>query len=287
MVGGDRGQLGGGEGNDSIVGGRSTAASDRTVIHGNPGNDTIVSGLGNDEVFGDAGANTLAYASVQQQGIDIVDRGTNGVPAILPNAGPDRHRRQDRRARDRTSSIPTSARSSAATATTSSSATTSPTRSSVSLPPGTAGVKPGPAGNDVLAGSGGNDLMLGAEGNDSVFGGADNDVLLAAAGNDLPRRRRRRRQLQRRRRQRQQLRPRRRRRGDHLWDRDRQRRRPTRSTRSPPATASRSAPRWRLPTAERSGSRTPASPLEDPQDLDRIAWVDRQRCALGQSGSEL
>ena len=103
------------------------------MIHGNPGNDTIVSGLGNDEIFGDAGANILAYASIQQQGIDIVDRGTNGVTATLPNAG------QTARAGgpagpSRTSSIPTSARSSAATATTSWSATTSPTRSSVSLP---------------------------------------------------------------------------------------------------------------------------------------------------------
>ena len=38
------------------------------MIHGNPGDDTIVSGLGNDEIFGDAGANTLAYVSVSQSG---------------------------------------------------------------------------------------------------------------------------------------------------------------------------------------------------------------------------
>jgi Ca2+-binding RTX toxin-like protein len=183
MVGGDRGQLGGGEGNDSIVGGRSTAASDRTVIHGNPGNDTIVSGLGNDEVFGDAGANTLAYASVQQQGIDIVDRGTNGVVAILPNGaqtatggrigGPE----QDIIHSDFGTLVGGNGNDVLVG--------NSLANTIVGVAPaGTAGVKPGPPGNDALFGSGGNDLMLGAEGNDSLFGGAENDVLLAGAGND-------------------------------------------------------------------------------------------------------
>jgi Ca2+-binding RTX toxin-like protein len=184
IVGGDRGQLYAGDGADTIVGGRSTAGADKTVIHGDPGNDTIVSGLGNDEIFGDAGANTLAYASVQQQGIDIVDRGTAGVTAVLPNAGQ----------------------------TATGGKTGGPEKDIIHsdigtlvggngndvlvgnnlantivgvAPAGTAGVKPGPAGNDVLAGLAGADLLLGAEGNDWAVGGPDNDVLLPAGGNDL------------------------------------------------------------------------------------------------------
>ena len=184
IVGGDRGQLRAGDGVDTIVGGRSTAGSDKTVIHGDAGNDTIVSGLGNDEIFGDAGANTLAYASVQQQGIDIVDRGTNGVTAVLPNAGQ----------------------------TANGGKTGGPEKDIIHsdigtlvggngndvlvgnnlantivgvAPAGTAGVKPGAPGNDVLAGLGGADLLLGAEGNDWTVGGSENDVLLPAAGNDL------------------------------------------------------------------------------------------------------
>ena len=135
------------------------------MIHGDEGNDTIVSGLGNDEIFGDAGANTLAYASVQQQGLDIVNRGTNGVTAILPNTGQ----------------------------TANGGKTGGPEKDIIHsdigtlvggngndvlvgnnlantivgvAPAGTAGVKPGPAGNDVLAGNGGTDLLFGAEGND-------------------------------------------------------------------------------------------------------------------------
>ena len=154
------------------------------MIHGNAGNDTIVSGLGNDEIFGDAGSNTLAYASVQQQGLNIVDRGTNGVTATLPNTG----------------------------LTATGGKTGGPEKdiihSDISTlvgsngndvligndlantivgvaPAGTAGVKPGPAGNDILVGAGGNDLLLGAEGNDWLFGGAGNDVLLGSDGNDL------------------------------------------------------------------------------------------------------
>jgi Ca2+-binding RTX toxin-like protein len=184
LVGGDRGQIDGGAGNDSIVGGRSAAGSDRTVIHGALGNDTIVSGLGNDEIFGDAGSNTLAYASVQQQGLDIVDRGTNGVTAALPNAGltatggktggPEQdiihsdiavlvggNGNDVLRGNDLANQIVGVA------------------------PPGTAGVKPGPAGNDALIGNGGNDLLLGAEGNDFEVGGAANDLLLGAGGNDF------------------------------------------------------------------------------------------------------
>ena len=88
-MGGDRGFMSGaGDGDDSSVGGRSTAASDRTMIRGNVGNDTIVSGLGNDEIFGDAGSNMLAYASIEQDGLDIVNRGTNGVTAYLAERGP-------------------------------------------------------------------------------------------------------------------------------------------------------------------------------------------------------
>ena len=87
LVGGDRGLVDAGAGADTIVGGRSTAAGDKTVIHGAVGNDTIVSGLGNDEIFGDAGSNTLTYASFERQGLNVVDRGTNGVTARLPNLG--------------------------------------------------------------------------------------------------------------------------------------------------------------------------------------------------------
>ena len=88
LVGGDRGTMGGGEGErQPRRRPQHRAPADRTVIHGDPGNDTIVSGLGNDEIFGDAGSNTLAYASVEQQGLNIVDRGTSGVTAVLPNPG--------------------------------------------------------------------------------------------------------------------------------------------------------------------------------------------------------
>ncbi len=183
LVGGDRGYVGGGAGADSIVGGRSAASGDLTTIHGDDDNDTIVSGLGNDEIFGDAGSNTLAYASVQQQGLDIVDRGTSGVTATLPNPGQ----------------------------TATGGKTGGPEKDIIHsdigtlvggngndvlfgndlantiagvAPAGTAGVKPGPAGNDALIGAGGVDLLLGAEGNDLLAGGADNDTLVGAGGND-------------------------------------------------------------------------------------------------------
>ncbi len=146
------------------------------MIHGAEGNDTIVSGLGNDEMFGDAGANTLAYASVQQQGLDIVNRGTNGVTAALPNAdltatggktgGPEKdiiHSDFGTLVGGNGNDVLTG---------------NDFANTIVGVAPaGTAGVKPGPAGNDVLLGGGGNDLLLGAEGNDILFGGADNDML--------------------------------------------------------------------------------------------------------------
>ena len=133
MVGGDRGTMGGGEGNDSIVGGRSTAAADRTVIHGDPGNDTIVSGPGNDEIFGDAGPTPSPTPRSSSRGWTSSTAGRTGSPPSSPTRA--RPRRAGRPAGpSRTSSIPTSARSWAATATTSWSATTSPTRSSASLP---------------------------------------------------------------------------------------------------------------------------------------------------------
>lgn len=184
LVGGDRGTVGGGAGDDSIVGGRSTAASDRTVIHGDDGNDTIVSGLGNDEVFGDAGANTLAYASVEQQGLAIVDRGSSGVTAVLANGGqtgvggktggPEKDVIH--------SDIGTLVGGNGNDVLIGNNAANQIVGVA---PPGTAGVKPGPAGNDILIGTGGNDLMLGAEGNDWSFGGDGVDVMLAAGGNDL------------------------------------------------------------------------------------------------------
>ena len=183
LVGGDRGLVDAGAGDDTIVGGRSTAAGDQTVIHGAVGNDTIVSGLGNDEIFGDAGSNTLAYASVQQSGIDIVDRGTNGVTARLPNSG----------------------------LTAPGGKTGGPEQDIIHddigtlvggngndvivgndlfnqllgvAPAGTEGVRPGPAGNDAIVGNGGTDLMFGAEGNDFLVGGAGSDTLLGFAGSD-------------------------------------------------------------------------------------------------------
>ena len=137
-----------------------------TFLHGALGNDTIVSGLGNDDIFGDAGSNILAYASVEQEGLDIVNRGTNGVTAKLPNAG----------------------------LTATGGKTGGPEQDTIHsdigtlvgsngndvlqgndlgnqilgvAPAGTAGVQPGPAGNDAIIGNGGNDLMFGAEGNDS------------------------------------------------------------------------------------------------------------------------
>ena len=184
IVGGDRGQLGGGNGNDTIVGGRSTAPSALTVIHGDADNDTIVSGLGNDEIFGDAGANTLAYASVEQQGIDIVNRGTDGVTAVLPNAGQTANGGKTGGPEKDVihSDIGTLVGSNG------NDVLVGNNLGNTILgvaPAGTAGVKPGPAGNDILAGLGGVDLLFGAEGNDWVLGGADPDVLLAAGGNDL------------------------------------------------------------------------------------------------------
>ena len=184
LVGGDRGQIGGGNGNDTIVGGRSTAQGALTLIHGNPGNDTIVSGLGNDEIFGDAGSNTLAYASVEQGGLAIVDRGNSGVTAILPNTGqtatggktggPEKDVIH--------SDIGTLVGSNG------NDVIVGNNQGNTLLgvaPAGTAGIKPGPAGDDIVAGLGGVDILFGAAGNDWLLGGTEPDVLLAGNGNDL------------------------------------------------------------------------------------------------------
>jgi DNA-binding beta-propeller fold protein YncE/Ca2+-binding RTX toxin-like protein len=184
LVAGDRGQVNGGPGDDSIVGGRSAAASDLTVIHGALGDDMIVSGLGNDEIFGDAGSNTLAYASVQQQGLDIVDRGTNGVTATLPNAG-------QTATGGKAGGPEHDIIHSDITVLVGGNGNDILTGNNVAnqivgvAPPGTAGVKPGPAGNDALIGNDGNDLLLGAEGIDLEVGGGGNDMLLGFAGGDF------------------------------------------------------------------------------------------------------
>jgi Ca2+-binding RTX toxin-like protein len=183
LVAGDRGQVNGGPDNDTIVGGRSAAASALTVIHGALGNDTIVSGLGNDEIFGDAGSNTLAYASVQQQGLDIVDRGTNGVTATLPNTGTATGGRTGGPEHDIIHSDITVLVGGNGNDVLNGNDLANQIVGVA--PAGTAGVKPGPAGNDALVGNGGNDLLLGAEGNDFEAGGAGNDLLLGAAGADF------------------------------------------------------------------------------------------------------
>ena len=216
IVGGDHGQIGGGEGNDTIVGGRSTASSALTVIHGNPGNDTIVSGLGNDEIFGDAGSNTLAYASVEQQGLDIVDGEPTGSPPSCKRPGRGPRREREAAGRRRTRSTPTSALSSAATATTSSSATTSATRSSASLRPAPRASGRAPRATTSSPGS--------AASISSLAPRATTGCSAEADPRRAHRRRRQRpaarpvgrRQLQRRGQQRHQPRPRRRRRGDPL-----------------------------------------------------------------------
>ncbi len=154
------------------------------MIHGDPGDDTIVSGLGNDELFGGAGSNTLAYASVQQQGLDIVDRGTDGVTAVLPNTG------QTANGGKTGGPEKDIIHSDFSTLVGSNGGDVLVGNNLANTilgvaPAGTAGIKPGPAGNDILAGLGGADLILGAEGNDWLLGGADADVMPAAGGNDL------------------------------------------------------------------------------------------------------
>ena len=76
--------MNGGDGNDTIVGGRSFA--NVTAVNGGNGDDTLVSGLGNDNLTGGAGSNTLAYVSVSQGGLQIVNR-TGGVLVRLPEPG--------------------------------------------------------------------------------------------------------------------------------------------------------------------------------------------------------
>ena len=182
LVAGDSGTVNGDAGADQIVGGRSRTAT--TVIHGGDDNDTIVSGLGNDYSFGDGGANTLAYASVSQNGLKIIDRGTNGVTAHLaPTAttpgsggqtgsnehdtlhagistlvGSNGQRRADGRPRQR------------------------PDRRRGARRDG--GGRPGPPGNDALNGGAGADLLLGSTGNDVLSGGPGVDAFAAGAGND-------------------------------------------------------------------------------------------------------
>jgi Ca2+-binding RTX toxin-like protein len=182
LVGGDRGSVSGGAGGDSIVGGRSTVASHLTILHGNEDNDTIVSGLGNDEIFGDAGANTLAYASVEQAGLDIVNR-PNGVTATIPNAGlTATGGRTGGAERDIIhAEIGTLVGSNGNDFLVGNNLA----NTIVGVAPaGTPGVKPGPPGNDIYAGADGSDFLLGAEGSDFQFGGPGIDVLVSNAGPD-------------------------------------------------------------------------------------------------------
>lgn len=166
LLGGDSGSVTGGAGADQIVGGRSATAT--TVIHGGADNDTLVSGLGDDNLFGDGGFNTLAYASVAQGALTVVNRGTNGVTASLPNSG-------QTASGGRTSGggendtihddIQTLVGSNG------SDALGGSNRADVILgvaPAGTPGVVPGPPGNDALTGGGGVDVLLGAGGNDLI-----------------------------------------------------------------------------------------------------------------------
>lgn len=181
LVGGDSGSVGGGPGNDTIVGGRSTAAT--TVLHGGPDNDTLVSGPGNDDIFGDAGANTLAYASVVQGGLNIVDRGTDGVTATLPNQG--QSATGGRTGGPESDTIHDDIRTLVG-GNGDDVLTGSDGNDTIvgAAPAGTPGVAAGPAGNDTLNGGAGVDLLLAAEGNDTLSGGPGLDVFVAGAGDD-------------------------------------------------------------------------------------------------------
>lgn len=181
LVGGDTGSVSGGTGNDQIVGGRSTSGT--TLIYGGPDDDTLISGLGNDSIFGDSGSNILAYASVVQGGLTVVDRGTDGVTASLPadgqtssggkTGGPEQDTIHD--------DIGTLVGSNGDDV-----LTGSPGNDTIVgvAPAGTPGVAPGPSGNDKLYGGDGVDILLGAEGNDLLQGDGGSDVISAGAGDD-------------------------------------------------------------------------------------------------------
>jgi len=183
LLAGDSGSVAGGPGDDQIVGGRSTSAT--TVVHGNDDNDTIVSGLGDDDLFGDGGANTLAYASVAQSGLTVLNRGTNGVTASLPNSGQTAPGGRTGGAEQDTihDSFGTLVGSNG------SDALTGSNRGDIILgvaPAGTPGVVAGPPGNDSLTGGAGTDVLLGNSGNDLIRSrDSTAESPVCGAGNDL------------------------------------------------------------------------------------------------------
>ena len=97
LLSGDSGTVNGGQGNDTVVGGRSFA--NVTAVNGGTGDDTLVSGIGSDNLTGGGGSDTLAYVSVSQGGLNVVNRNaasSSGFPSPgrPARAGPSTARRR-------------------------------------------------------------------------------------------------------------------------------------------------------------------------------------------------